>query len=178
MSTPPRVSKNTPAQTMKRVQQLHLWLGTLFAPLIIFFALSGALQTLGLHEREKAGGHTPAWIAQIASIHKNQQLLGEQSERGQPPRSGKPVASNADAAPKQSVAPAPESGERAGQEEGEAGHGPSPWPLKWFSVLMSLGLIVTTGLGIWMAFKYSKNKALVWGLLAAGILLPIVLLFL
>ncbi len=162
-------AKNTPAQTMKRVQQLHLYLGTLFAPLIIFFSLSGALQTLGLHEREKAGGATPAWIAQIASVHKNQQLLREQSSGKGRELNARPAA----AAPNPPRGGAPKEGE-GGEGEG----GPSPWPLKWFVVLMSLGLIVTTALGIWMAFKYSKNKSVVWGLLAAGILLPIALLFL
>lgn len=160
---------------MKRVQLLHLWLGTLFAPLIIFFSLSGALQTLGLHESE-AGGSAPAWIAQIASVHKNQKLLEEKGEGERPEQKAKPVAS--ESAPDQQKAGAPAGGEQDKDGESKAARGPSPWPLKWFVVLMSLGLIVTTALGIWMAFKYSKNKAVVWGLLAAGVLLPIALLFL
>ena len=153
--------------SMKRVQQLHLWLGTLFAPLIIFFSLSGALQTLGLHEREKAGGSTPSWIAQIASIHKNQGL--QSGEGGPPRRPAKGASANrGEGEGQRSDGDAPEGARR----------GPSPWPLKWFVVLMSIGLIVTTGLGVWMSFKYSKNKLAVWGLLAAGTLLPIGLLFL
>ncbi len=163
-STTSPAKKSSAAQTMRRVQQLHLILGTLFAPLILFFSLSGALQTLGLHEQEKAGGHTPAWMAQLASVHKNQQLSrGE----GRPPKS----EGASDAAPKKSPS-------AALKDEGNGARGPSPWPLKWFVVLMSMGLAFTTELGVWMAFKYSKNKAMVWALLAVGTLLPLVLLWL
>jgi len=59
------------------------------------------------------------------------------------------------------------------RSEAERPSGPSPFPLKIFVLLMSLGLIVTTVLGVWMAFKYSKNKAVVWGLLALGTFLPL-----
>jgi hypothetical protein len=55
---------------------------------------------------------------------------------------------------------------------------PSPSPLKIFVLLMSIGLIATTLLGLYMSFKYSRDKRVVWLLLASGIALPIVLLFL
>lgn len=60
---------------IQRVQQLHLWLGTLFAPMILFFTLTGALQTFNLHEGPR--GTAPGIIARLASIHKNQRLLSE-----------------------------------------------------------------------------------------------------
>ena len=139
---------------MRRVQQLHLWLGTLFAPLILFFALTGALQTFNLHE--KPG--TPGWVARLAQVHKNQNLAaGEHHEESHDAED----------------APAP----KRPRPAAERPNGPSPLPLKIFVALMSLGLTVTTGLGIWMAFKYSKNKAVVWGLLIVGTVLPIALLF-
>ena len=139
---------------MKKVRQLHLYLGTLFAPLILFFALTGILQTLELHE----GPGTPKWIEQIASVHKNQRLQSAEPKRPRPPENG-------------GAPDAPHS------DNGESKSGPSPWPLKYFVVLMSLGLITTTGLGIYMAFKYERNKAIVWGLLIVGTLLPIALLW-
>lgn len=43
---------------------------------------------------------------------------------------------------------------------------------------MSLGLILTTSLGIYMAFKYNRSRPLVWGLLALGTVLPAVFLLL
>lgn len=140
---------------MKKIRQLHLYLGTLFAPLIIFFALSGILQTLEAHE----GAGTPKWIEQIASIHKHQALQSDEPKRPRPPENA--------------VNRAP----RATDEDEPARRGPSPWPLKWFVVAMSIGLIITTGLGIYMAFKYERNKTIVWGILALGTLLPFALLW-
>src|SRR5262249_40459939 len=43
---------------------------------------------------------------------------------------------------------------------------------------MAIGLIVTIVLGVVMAFKIQRRKWLVWSSLAAGIILPIVLLWL
>ena len=140
---------------MKTVRQLHLYLGTLFAPLIIFFALTGILQTLELHE----GAGTPTWIEQLASIHKKQAL-----QAGEPPR-------------RRSPAPGGEGDADAVRPAAETARGPSPWPLKWFVVAMSLGLTVTTGLGVYMAFKIQRKRALVWALLAVGTILPVVLLW-
>lgn len=142
---------------MRRVQQLHLWLGTLFAPMIVFFSLTGALQTFNLHE--KPG--TPSWVARLAQVHKNQNLVVRERRPEPPPGAGQ----------------VPEQARSRPEEEGGRASGPSPLPLKIFVALMSLGLIVTTLLGVWMAFKYSKNKSVVWGLLVAGTLLPLALLF-
>ena len=48
--------------------------------------------------------------------------------------------------------------------------------LKGFFLLMSIGLFVTTCLGIYMSFKYSRRRSMVWGLLMAGIAIPSLLL--
>jgi len=34
---------------MKKIRSLHLYLGCIFAPMLLFFAVSGIWQTLGLH---------------------------------------------------------------------------------------------------------------------------------
>lgn len=154
---------------MRRVQQMHLWLGTVFAPMILFFALTGALQTFNLHEGPP--GTPPGLIAQLAAVHKNQRLLGERPE-GRPPGSAhRPPEAGAGAA----THGGPPHGQGPGEERQQ---GPSPLPLKIYVALMSAGLFATTLLGIWMAFKYSRDKRVVWGLLAAGTLLPTALLFL
>ena len=137
---------------MRRVQQLHLWLGTLFAPLIVFFALTGALQTFNLHEKPGA----PNWLARLAQVHKNQNLAVQQ-------RREKPSATPQQARP---------------QPEAERSAGPSPLPLKIFVVLMSLGLTVTTG--VWACGWRSNTRRAepwLWGLLIVGTLLPIALLW-
>jgi ABC-type spermidine/putrescine transport system permease subunit II len=45
---------------MQKLRSLHLYLGCIFAPLLLFFALSGLWQTLGLH-----------WpiLARLSTIH-------------------------------------------------------------------------------------------------------------
>ena len=36
---------------MQRLRSIHLYLGCIFAPLLLFFAISGIWQTLGIHSR-------------------------------------------------------------------------------------------------------------------------------
>lgn len=43
---------------------------------------------------------------------------------------------------------------------------------------MALGLVSTSILGIYMAFKYNRDKRVVWGLIILGVILPSVLLYL
>jgi hypothetical protein len=47
--------------------------------------------------------------------------------------------------------------------------------MKWFTFIMALGLVTTTLLGIYMSFKYNRDRRLVWGLLIAGAVLPTVI---
>ncbi len=50
------------------------------------------------------------------------------------------------------------------------------WPLQGFVLLMSAGFIFSTGLGLVMAFKYFRPRWVIWTLLAAGFVMPLVLL--
>ena len=50
--------------------------------------------------------------------------------------------------------------------------------LQWFVVVMSIGLISTSLLGIYMAFKYIRDKRLVLGLIILGFVIPLLLLYL
>jgi hypothetical protein len=69
---------------MRLLRSVHLWLGCLFAPTLLLFALSGGFQILGLHENRKAEGYkAPEWIKVLSSIHLSQEL-SDDSE-------GKPV---------------------------------------------------------------------------------------
>ena len=43
---------------------------------------------------------------------------------------------------------------------------------------MSLGLITSTATGVTMAFQSKRDRRIVWGLLVAGTLMPLVLLWL
>ena len=50
---------------MKKLRSLHLYLGCIFAPMLLFFALSGIWQTLGFHSN---------LLASLSSIHTSHQL--------------------------------------------------------------------------------------------------------
>ncbi len=121
---------------MKLIRKLHLYLGCLFAPLIIFFSITGAWQTFNYHETSKDESYAPpAWVSKLSEVHKNQRTERTQGVR------------------------------------------PSV-PLRWFFVLMSIGLIVTTILGLYMAFKMTRNLLVSGILFAVGIVLPFLLLYL
>ena len=150
---------------LKQVRQLHLYLGTLFAPAILFFAFTGALQLFGLHEGHPGETYQPpSWIAKLASIHKKQTLAERRGPSRHFDREGNPGQ-----APKAADATAPR-GER------EPGNSKTTLLLKWFFLAASLGLVITTLLGVYRAFKYNRSRALVWGLLVAGTVIPAALI--
>jgi hypothetical protein len=121
---------------MKRLREFHFYLGVFFAPLIILFALSGALQTFRLQDSPKGSTVTPpAWIVKMADIHKDQRAAHEPGRR-------------------------------------------RSLPLQWFVVIMSVGLIITSILGIYMAFKYNRDRRIVLALIILGFIIPILLLYL
>jgi hypothetical protein len=150
---------------LKNIRQLHLYLGTFFAPLIIFFALTGAAQTFGLHE--KGSGFVPQWIAKLAQVHIHQRV-------GSPPRP-KPEAGEREK-PQSAAAEARPTEARPTEARPSPPKPKSSAAFKWLVLLMSLGLVTTTILGIIMAFKYNRDRRLVWGMLIAGTVLPILLL--
>src|SRR5580698_6804890 len=66
----------SPASTLKRVRQLHLYLGVFIAPAVLFFAFTGALQSLNLHEATPGRTYKPAaWIITLAQLHKKQTTI-------------------------------------------------------------------------------------------------------
>lgn len=143
---------------LRRVRQFHLWLGMLFAPAILFFAFTGALQTFDFHETED-GIAPPKWIATIAAIHKKQDF-----PKPRKPRPPEPAGAAA------SAAPAP------GSSAGPAAPKHSPWPLKIFVGFMSIGLIFSTILGITIALNNRLTRRTSQIMLGAGTVLPILML--
>lgn len=145
---------------MRRLRQLHLYLGVFFAPAIMFFAFSGALQTFSLHE----GGHgstyePPVWIVTIASIHKDQRLPRAKAEHRDPE---------------------PAHAAKAGRETEQRVHsepsGPSPLPLKIFVLCLAVGLILSALLGITIALRNKATRQISLIMLALGTGLPVLLL--
>ena len=48
--------------------------------------------------------------------------------------------------------------------------------MKIFFLLVTVGLLTSTTTGIYMSYKYERNKVLVTGTLLAGVIVPLVLL--
>lgn len=157
---------------MKWIRRLHAWIGVLFAPSIVLFALSGLLQMYGAHEGEGAAG----WAQRLGQIHMKQ-TASLPPARG--PRPGAPPAAHAaddHAAAPDGTAHAGDTDHAAAPPAEGAPKRASTLPLKLFFTLMSIGLIVSTCLGVYMAFTPKRDRTLLGGLLAAGIVLPILLL--
>ena len=151
------------AQTQRSLRQLHHYVGVFLAPAILFFALSGAVQTFRLGEEQGWGGPPPAALVWMTSVHKDQSL---------------PHAKPAKPAPKADAAkPAAKPGADDDHDhDHQAPRGPSPLPLKIFVLILALGLITSTLLGITIALTNRAMRRTSIAMLIAGTVLPLVLL--
>jgi hypothetical protein len=142
---------------LKKIRLLHRYMGLFFSQAILFFAFSGAMQTFNLHEVNKTTGYVPPkWIVEMAQIHKKQTFALAKEK-------AKPVVAESalrDPAAQKKVAPR---------------RSPT-FLLRCFVLAMSVGLVATTFLGIYMAFRYDVKRRILWGMLIGGTLLPIVLM--
>lgn len=148
---------------MLNLRQIHRYLSVFFTPAILFFSFTGALQTFRLHESAQRGAPPPvAWIAAMASVHKDQHLPHAR------PRPSDP----AQAAPATNVARpvrAP-SAEAPDQEK-------STLPLQLFVLALAIGLCVTALVGLTLAFTNPRSRKQSAVMLVLGTLLPALLLF-
>jgi hypothetical protein len=173
---------------MLKIRQLHLYLGTFFAPAIIFYALTGAFQTFQYHEEHEGRPAIPIF-EKLAEIHKDQRVPKWVKPAPQP-QTEKPAAAQTTQPAGNAISP--NAGSTATQPEAAAKPAPQPKPssppraprrkpsipFKFFAVFMSVGLMFTTSLGVYMAFRSTREKGKVWAMLVLGIGLPIVLLYL
>ena len=119
---------------IKTMRIVHLFLGCFFAPVLLFFVVSGAWQVLDLHQSRKDGHYVaPRTLASLSDVHRHQRW---QSGRDVPPSR----------------------------------------PFQFFVLVMSIGFVVTTVLGIIMALKMTR-PLIVWSLLLGGILVPVIFLW-
>src|SRR3982074_3618784 len=57
---------------MRFLRTLHLYLGCLFAPILIFFAVTGSWQLFNYHQSKKDGSYTaPRALAVLSAVHKD-----------------------------------------------------------------------------------------------------------
>jgi hypothetical protein len=109
---------------MKKLRSLHLYLGCIFAPMLLFFAASGLWQTLGR-------GHS-GLLGMLSTAHTGMRF-----------KSGLSLSSPV---------------------------------LRWFIVLMSLGFILSTLLGIIMALMQGTHRRAAFFCFAFGVLFPLVVM--
>ena len=66
----------------RSLRRIHLYLGTLFAPVLLFFAASGGWQVYRLNDAKKNGTYTPPRIVTtLSAVHKNQTFARETSQK-------------------------------------------------------------------------------------------------
>jgi hypothetical protein len=71
------------ARMMRFLRTLRLYLGCLFAPMLIFFAVTGSWQLFNWHESKKDRSYTaPAALAALSFVHKDAHIPG--TPGGQP----------------------------------------------------------------------------------------------
>lgn len=145
----------------RSLRQLHLYLGVLFAPAILFFAFTGALQTYDLHESGSASGYAaPKWVKSLASVHKHQTLKLREKPKPVPAATApkiEPAAAKTVEAPKK----APRL---------------TLLMLKAFFFASAIGLMLSSLIGLYLAFRFSRQPRLTFALLVIGTAVPIALL--
>ena len=140
----------------RRLRTVHLNLGALFAPSVIFFAATGALQLFNLHK----GGIAytpPAAIVQMSALHKRQSFGAAEVERVEAKAKARPAMARRN-----------------------DGHAPdrigTPF-LKGLALATALSLIVSTLTGLWMAFRRARERHLLAGMLVLGLAAPLIAAF-
>jgi hypothetical protein len=156
---------------LKTSRVLHLYLGVFTTPALIFFAFTGFVQTFSLHETTRGSDYKPSQIlVNLGQLHKKQTLVVPE-RKPQPPAVDKP------AAPK----PGPEAFVPTPVKAAEPAAIPAKkknlWPMKIFFAVVSVSLLLSTLTGLYMSYKYVRNKKLVTACLIAGLVIPILLTF-
>ncbi|WP_353069379.1 PepSY domain-containing protein [Tunturibacter empetritectus] len=175
---------------LKYTRLVHLYLGVFIAPALLFFAFTGALQTFSLHETTRGSSYKPpSWAVTLGQIHKKQTTVVPLRKLPPPERSpenssaklqDKPSNNSADKQPVKSQS-APITGTQPAQSPSpQSSDAPAPkshntLPLKIFFLLVSIGLFISTISGIYMSYKYIRNRGLITAILIAGVVIPILL---
>lgn len=122
---------------MKRLRQLHLYLGVFFTPMLLFFIGTGWFQTVD-HDRLKSPGEAETLVQKLRVVHTDQ------------------------------IYP----------ETGVIRQKASPKVFQGLVVAMSVALILTTLLGLVLAFRFSRSALTVSAALVLGVVLPVAILWL
>jgi hypothetical protein len=121
---------------MKRLRQLHLYLGVFFTPLLLFFVATGWYQTID-QDRLKSPGEAETLLQKFRVVHTDQ------------------------------IYP----------ETGALRQKSKPALFRGLVVVMSVALILTTLLGVALAFRFTKPYWVPWVVLGSGLAVPMVILW-
>jgi uncharacterized iron-regulated membrane protein len=144
--------------TLRSLRRYHQYIGMFFAPWILLFSVSGALQTFRLPDPAGA----PLWMKWLAAVHKDQG----------PPRAPRPDR------PK-GTADTPGAEHRHHDDApGGAAKRPNPLPLKIFVLLLAIALAGSTLIGVVIGLANRSMRRVSIVLLVLGAVVPPVLLWL
>jgi hypothetical protein len=144
------------AAALMAARMWHSYAGAFFAPAILFFSITGALQTFNLH-KPMPRYQPPVVLQALASMHKNQNLHVKTADD-----------------------PAPRKGKRARVDKAEEASLQlssvvAQWTLKVLAALVSVGLVATTVLGLYMSWQTSRRRGvMLW--FTAGSVLPVLIM--
>jgi hypothetical protein len=150
------------AAILPQVRTLHMFIGMLTAPTVLFFAVTGILQIYNLHEA-RPGYTPPAILEKLSRVHKVQ-VFALRRPRGQQLHAEQAKSSAA--------------GLCASSAAGTQEHrNPSAAIvlLKLYFTIAAVGLVFSTLLGAWMGLRPGVRRRVNLLLLGAGILIPVVL---
>jgi hypothetical protein len=158
---------STSHRVLKYLRLIHLYLGVFITPALIFFAFTGALQTFSLHETTRGSSYKPpAWAVTLGQIHKKQTPIVA-PKKPQPADAAAAHSDNPDKPHKSEAKPA----DTTAPEPAAPKH--NPLPLKIFFLIVSIGLFANCLTGLYMCYKFVRNKALITALLIAGTIIPV-----
>jgi hypothetical protein len=154
---------------LKYIRQIHLYLGVFIAPSLLFFAFTGALQTFSLHETTRGSSYKPpAWAVTLGQIHKKQTPIVPVRKTPPPDRPAeKPHSDKTQPEAASPVAPVAPPAATAKTH--------NPLPLKIFFLLVAIGLFTSTTTGLYMSYKYIRNRLLITTILIFGVVIPVAL---
>jgi hypothetical protein len=157
---------------LKYTRLVHLYLGVFIAPALLFFAFTGALQTFSLHETTRGSSYKPpAWAVMLGQIHKKQTPIV-------PVRKLPPADKQSDKAASDKATPEKSQSSSASPSDPAPTAAPkshNPLPLKCFFLLVAIGLFISTLSGLYMSYKYIRNRSLITTILLAGTIIPILM---
>jgi hypothetical protein len=148
-----------------QLRTLHAYVGMFIAPTVLFMAVTGLLQVYSLHEDHPPYYEAPVVLETLGRIHKDQTIAGKHHDEDHDADAGPPAKAH--------DAPPPKDADKGHQEEKKATFAVAL--LKLFFAIVSIGLVFSTSIGIWMAWKQALRRKQHMILLAAGTAIPLIL---